>query len=132
MRLRDLGWIEGRTIAIEYRWSEGRNERLAETAAELVPPENGCDRHVGNPTKRRGQAGNLRHSNRVRSGGRPSWSQALLSPWHDPAATPPACRCNGPMPPASVLSCCEKLCPICADWRSRTTAAIPWICTRRR
>src|SRR5262245_48944557 len=35
-RLRDLGWIEGRTIAIEYRWSEGRNERLAETAAELV------------------------------------------------------------------------------------------------
>src|SRR5262245_36155003 len=35
-RLRDLGWIEGRTIAIEYRWSEGHNERLAETAAELV------------------------------------------------------------------------------------------------
>jgi ABC-type uncharacterized transport system substrate-binding protein len=35
-RLRDLGWIEGRTIAIEYRWSEGRNERLAETAAEFV------------------------------------------------------------------------------------------------
>src|SRR5262245_56692519 len=35
-RLRDLGWIEGRTIAIEYRWSEGRNQRLAETAAEFV------------------------------------------------------------------------------------------------
>jgi|SRR5262245_12808625 len=35
-RLRDLGWIEGRTIAIEYRWSEGRNEHLAETAAEFV------------------------------------------------------------------------------------------------
>jgi putative ABC transport system substrate-binding protein len=35
-RLRDLGWIEGRTIAIEYRWAEGRNERLAETAAEFV------------------------------------------------------------------------------------------------
>jgi putative tryptophan/tyrosine transport system substrate-binding protein len=26
-RLRELGWIEGRTIAIEYRWSEGRPER---------------------------------------------------------------------------------------------------------
>jgi putative ABC transport system substrate-binding protein len=26
-RLRELGWIEGRTIAIEYRWMEGRNER---------------------------------------------------------------------------------------------------------
>ena len=35
-RLRELGWIEGRTIAIEYRWAEGRAERAAEIAAELV------------------------------------------------------------------------------------------------
>lgn len=35
-RLRELGWIEGRTIAIEYRWSEGRPERNAEIAAEFV------------------------------------------------------------------------------------------------
>jgi putative tryptophan/tyrosine transport system substrate-binding protein len=35
-RLRELGWIEGRTIAIEYRWSEGRPERVAEAAADLV------------------------------------------------------------------------------------------------
>jgi putative ABC transport system substrate-binding protein len=35
-RLRELGWIEGRTIAIEYRWSEGRPERHAEIAAEFV------------------------------------------------------------------------------------------------
>jgi len=35
-RLRELGWIEGRTIAIEYRWAEGRTERAAEIAAELV------------------------------------------------------------------------------------------------
>jgi putative tryptophan/tyrosine transport system substrate-binding protein len=35
-RLRDLGWIEGRTIDIEYRWAEGRTERLAEFAAEFV------------------------------------------------------------------------------------------------
>jgi putative tryptophan/tyrosine transport system substrate-binding protein len=35
-RLRELGWIEGRTIAIEYRWAEGRNERFAEIAAEFV------------------------------------------------------------------------------------------------
>ena len=36
-RLRELGWIEGRTIAIEYRWSEGRPERNAEVSAG--PPE---------------------------------------------------------------------------------------------
>jgi putative ABC transport system substrate-binding protein len=35
-RLSELGWIEGRTIAIEYRWSEGRPERVAEIGAEFV------------------------------------------------------------------------------------------------
>jgi ABC transporter substrate binding protein len=35
-RLRELAWIDGRSLAIEYRWAEGRNERYAEAAAELV------------------------------------------------------------------------------------------------
>jgi putative tryptophan/tyrosine transport system substrate-binding protein len=35
-RLRELGWIEGHTVAIEYRWAEGRSERFAEFAAEFV------------------------------------------------------------------------------------------------
>ena len=35
-RLRELGWIEGRNVAIEYRWAEGRPERYAEIAAEFV------------------------------------------------------------------------------------------------
>jgi putative ABC transport system substrate-binding protein len=35
-RLRELGWIEGRTTAIEVRWAEGREERFAEIAAEFV------------------------------------------------------------------------------------------------
>src|SRR5262245_27971412 len=35
-RLRELGWIERRTVAIEYRWTEGRDERAAEIAAEFV------------------------------------------------------------------------------------------------
>jgi putative tryptophan/tyrosine transport system substrate-binding protein len=35
-RLRELGWIDGRTVAIEYRWSEGRTERYAIIAAEFV------------------------------------------------------------------------------------------------
>jgi putative ABC transport system substrate-binding protein len=35
-RLQELGWFEGRTVAIEYRWSEGRPERVAEIAAEFV------------------------------------------------------------------------------------------------
>ena len=35
-RLRELGWVEGRTVAIEYRWAEGRSEPFAEFAAEFV------------------------------------------------------------------------------------------------
>jgi ABC-type uncharacterized transport system substrate-binding protein len=35
-RLRDLGWVEGRTITLEYRWAEGRDERFAAIAAEFV------------------------------------------------------------------------------------------------
>ena len=35
-RMRELGWIEGRNLAIEHRWAEGRNERFAEIAAEFV------------------------------------------------------------------------------------------------
>jgi ABC-type uncharacterized transport system substrate-binding protein len=35
-RLRELGWSEGRTVSIEYRWAEGRYERAAEIAAEFV------------------------------------------------------------------------------------------------
>ncbi len=34
--MRDLGWVEGRNLALEYRYAEGRAERLPEVAAELV------------------------------------------------------------------------------------------------
>jgi len=35
-RLRELGWVEGETVAIEYRWAEGRFERTPEIIAEFV------------------------------------------------------------------------------------------------
>ena len=35
-RLSELGWSQGRTVAIEYRFAEGRSERVAEFATELV------------------------------------------------------------------------------------------------
>ena len=44
-RLRELGWVEGHTVAIELRWGEGRNERFAEFAAEF----NACE-HRSKPS----------------------------------------------------------------------------------
>jgi hypothetical protein len=35
-RMRELGWIEGRTVVLEIRWAEGRPERFTEIAAEFV------------------------------------------------------------------------------------------------
>lgn len=35
-RLRELGWIEGETLATEYRWAEGSSERVSEVAAEFL------------------------------------------------------------------------------------------------
>ena len=35
-RMREHGWIEDRTVVIEYRWAEGRGERFAEIATEFV------------------------------------------------------------------------------------------------
>jgi putative ABC transport system substrate-binding protein len=35
-RLRELGWTEGRTVVVEYRWAEGRSERFLEIAAEFA------------------------------------------------------------------------------------------------
>jgi hypothetical protein len=34
-RLRELGWVEGRTVAIEYRWAEGRPERFADPSIKF-------------------------------------------------------------------------------------------------
>ena len=35
-RLRELGWSEGSTVAIEYLWADGHEERLYEIAADFV------------------------------------------------------------------------------------------------
>jgi putative ABC transport system substrate-binding protein len=35
-RLDELGWIEGKTVAIEYRWAQGHPERYADIASEFV------------------------------------------------------------------------------------------------
>ena len=49
-RLHELGWIEGRTVAIEVRWTEGRSERAAEIAADFVRMKVDAVVTMGTPT----------------------------------------------------------------------------------
>ena len=69
-RLRELGWIEGRTIAIEYRW--GRDARNASPRSR---PNSSGSRSMSSsrrePRGRCGEAGDIGHPDRVRGGGRP-------------------------------------------------------------
>ena len=67
--LRDHGWIEGTTISIDYRWAEGRSDRLAELAAELVQRNVGVIVTAGTDPRR--EAGYSEHPNRLRGCGRP-------------------------------------------------------------
>ena len=70
-RLRELAWIDGRNLSIEYRWAEGRNERYAEIAAELVRLKVDVIVTSAIPPNPRGKASYSGHSDRVRGGGGP-------------------------------------------------------------
>jgi putative tryptophan/tyrosine transport system substrate-binding protein len=48
-RLRELGYIENRTVIVEYRWTEGHNERYAAMADELVGLNVGVIVALGTP-----------------------------------------------------------------------------------
>jgi putative tryptophan/tyrosine transport system substrate-binding protein len=49
-RLRELGYVEGQNVVIEYRWAEGRPDRLAELAADLVRLRVDVLAAAGNPS----------------------------------------------------------------------------------
>jgi hypothetical protein len=72
-RLRELGWIEGRTVAIEYRWAEGRSESLRPIRSRVRPAESRCHSHAQHSTGPRRETGNINYPDRVCDGGRPGW-----------------------------------------------------------
>ena len=72
-RLRELGWIDGRNLAIEYRWAEGRDERYTEIAAEFVRLKVDVICYGGNPGNPRGKASDNGHPYRFLDGIGPGW-----------------------------------------------------------
>src|SRR5262245_55696243 len=87
-RLRELAWIDGRNFSIEYRWAEGRNERYAEIAAELVRLK--VDVIVTSAPPQPSRQSKLQRSFRSCSRGRRTLSGLAWSRvWRDRVATSP-------------------------------------------
>jgi len=82
-RLSELHWVVGNTVAIEYRWAEGRNDRLTEFADEFVRLK--VDAFVtGNAAGSRADAGDIVYSDCVRGGRGPDCQrsrQVLGATW---------------------------------------------------
>jgi hypothetical protein len=106
-RLRELGWIDGRTTTIEVRWAEGRSERYTEIATEFVRLK--VDVIVTSsaaPVIAAKQA-----TSKILSSSRRQWtlSAASSSPhWRARVVTSPACRFNRPMLLANDWNSCES------------------------
>ena len=116
-RLRELGWIDGRTIAIEYRWAEGRPERIAEIAAEFVRLKVDVIVTFGTAVPAVKQATAVipivfaiaarpgRRRPRRKSGATGRQRYWTVDP-------------GRPILPASVSNSCARSFPACADWQS--------------
>src|SRR4029453_9482124 len=103
-RLRELGWTEGGTVAIVYRWHEGRREREAEFAAEFVRLKvdvmSRRERAQPQQRKRIQSFPSCLHWRQIRSG------TAWLPAWRDRAGTSPDYRFRVLIWPASGLNSC--------------------------
>src|SRR5262245_14546299 len=70
-RLRELGWLEGRTVAIKVRWGERRSERTAEIVAEFVGEKVDVTVAAGAASVLAAEQGDFGRSDCPRGGGRP-------------------------------------------------------------
>ena len=135
-RLRELDWIEGRTITIEYRWAEGRDERFAEIAAELVRRQ--VDVIVTSATAAivaAKQATSVIPIVFAAAGDPVGIGLVARLVWRDRAATLPVCRSSKPILRPSESNFCARLSRVSAGWRSWVMSAVPtwcWICARPR
>ena len=124
-RLRELGCIENRTIAIEYRWTEGRDEHYAAMAAELVGMKVDIIVALGTPA-----IVAARKATAVIPIVFPIASDpvgdGLVTSLARPGGDVTGLSTSSPILPANGSKFCGRSSPVSADWRCWLTATIPW------
>src|SRR5205809_360722 len=133
-RLRELGWIEGRTITIEYRWAEGRSERFAEIAAELVRRK--VDIIVTSATEAIVAAKQATSVIPIvfAAAGDPVGT-GLVASLARPGGNVTGLSIQQPILRPSESNFCARLSRVSAGWRSWVMSAVPtwcWICAKPR
>lgn len=110
-RFGELGWNNGRTVAIEFRWSEGRAERVAEIAAEFVRLKVNVIVTAGaGPVSAVRQVTQLIPI--VFAIATDPVVPALSPLWRGQAEVPPACRTWGPILLPNASNFCVGLLPV--------------------
>jgi hypothetical protein len=116
-RLRELSWIDGRTIAIEYRWAEQREERYNEIAAEFVRLKVNIILTSGTPQVVAAKQATSVIPIVFATAGDPV-GNGLSPVWRDRAATSPAYQSSRVILLASGSKSCARSSPVSGAWRS--------------
>jgi putative ABC transport system substrate-binding protein len=124
-RLRELGWSEGRNVAIEYRWGEGRSERFAEIAAEFVLLKVDVILTHNTPPVLAAKQATSVIPIVFATAGDPVGTGVVAS-LARPGATSRGCQPGRPMLSASDSNCCARLCRVFAGWRSWPVTVPIW------
>src|SRR5262245_41986024 len=127
-RLRELGWIENRNVAIEVRWGEGRSERFAEIAAEFVRMKVDVIVTGGNSALSVKQATSVIPI--VFAVAVDPVDSGLVASLARPGGNVTGCRWDRPMLSANDSNCCARSYLICAGWQSWPMLAIRQPCWR--
>ena len=115
-RLRELGWIEGRTVVLEVRWAEGRPERFTEIAAEFVRLKVEVIMTYSTAAVIAAKQATSIIPIIFAAANDPIGS-GLVASLARPAATLPACPSSRQISQPNDSNYCAKSSPACAVWR---------------
>jgi putative tryptophan/tyrosine transport system substrate-binding protein len=123
-RLRELGWIRGRDVAIEYRWAEGRNERFADIVADVIRLKVDVIVTQGTPSVLAAKEATSIIPIVFSIAGNPV-ANGLVASLNRPGGNVTGLTNQTADLVASVLNSCVRLSPVFAGWRSWPMSTIP-------